>query len=76
VCEVEESPSSRIYGCGSCGHVWRSTEQLNIAIEKIISQYSYRKKVYSKSGSNWKAVDIDDEPEDYEELVVSEWDDE
>jgi hypothetical protein len=76
VCEVEESPSSKFYGCGSCGHVWHSIEQLNVAIDKIISQYSYRKNVYSKSGSNWQAVDIDDEPEEYEELVVSEWDDE
>lgn len=76
VCEVEESPSSTFYGCGSCGNVWRSLKQLNVAIDKIISQYSYRKDVYSKSGSNWQAIDIDDEPEDYEELVVSEWDDE
>ena len=47
-----------------------------MAIDKIISQYSYRKNVYSKPGSSWQAIDIDDEPEDYEELVVSEWDDE
>ena len=75
VCEVEESSTPKSYGCGSCGNVWRSPDELNVAIDKIISQYNYRKDVYLRSGSGWQAVDLDDEPEDYGELVVSEWDD-
>ena len=76
VCEVEQSPAAKFYGCGSCGNVWFSVEQLNTAIDVIISQYRYRKQVYAKAGLNWQAVDLDQEPQDYEKLVESEWDDE
>jgi len=73
VSEVEESSTSKFYGCGSCGNVWSNLDQLRESIEQIISKYAYRQKVYQKSNNVWQGVDLDDEPEDYEELVASEW---
>lgn len=61
------------WGCGSCGTVWNNLESLFSEIELIISKYSYRGQVYTKSGTMYLPVDLDDEPEDYEEMVFAEW---
>ncbi len=39
----------------------------------MLTKHSYRKGVYLKVGSNWHAIDIDLEPENYAELVSEEW---
>ena len=74
--EVEESANSKFYGCGSCGSVWKTLPELFDAIERIISKYKYRKKVYVKSQNGWHGVELIDEPEEYEDSVISEWADE
>ena len=75
VSEIEEG-SSEFYGCGSCGNVWPSLDELNNSIDGIISEHDYRRKAYIKDGNNWAGVELDDEPEDYEELVVKEFENE
>jgi Zn-finger nucleic acid-binding protein len=75
VSEVDDG-DEHFWGCGECGNVWYERAELDEAIAEIIVRFPYRKKVYRQSNGNWQPVPLDDEPEDYEELVEEEWDDE
>lgn len=74
VCEVEDSPAAKFYGCGSCGNVWFSVELLNKAIDNIIDRYPYRQSVYIRAGADWHPVERAREPRDYCARVEMEWD--
>lgn len=73
VSEVDDG-DEHFWGCGECGNVWYDRGELDEAIGDIVSQFPYRKKVYRKSKGSWQPVPLDDEPEDYEELVEEEED--
>jgi hypothetical protein len=74
VCEVEQDASSTFWGCGTCGNVWFKKQSLELDISSAISESDYRAKVYLKTQNGFVGIDIDDEPEDYAELVAEEWD--
>ncbi len=69
---VSEVEDEGFWGCGECGMTWDEREELDDAIQEAIETYPYRKKVYRKTKNGWQPVAIDDEPEDYEELVDEE----
>ena len=71
VSEVDDG-DEHFWGCGECGNVWYEREELDEAIEEIISQYPHRKSVYRRANGNWNPVALDDEPEEYEERVEEE----
>lgn len=58
------------YGCGQCGNVWFSSDELKSDIEWIIQKYEYRKNCYSLDNV---LVALDNEPKNYTELVENEW---
>ena len=71
VSEVDDG-DEHFWGCGECGNVWDERGELNEAIDDIVSQFPYRKKVYRKSKGGWQPVPLEKEPEDYEGLVEDE----
>jgi len=73
VSEVEEDGSSLFYGCGSCGNVWRNRSDLYDAVTSILEKYPYRAAAYLITKEGYFATDLDEEPEDYEERIVDEW---
>jgi hypothetical protein len=74
VSEVEESKNKYILGCGNCGNIWIGRSELYAAILTITKKYPYRASVYIASTEGYSPVDLDEEPEDYVELVVTEFD--
>jgi uncharacterized Zn finger protein len=60
------------YGCGECGSVWKEQKNLFRDIEKSISIYPYRSKVYDKINDKYIAIDSSKEPKDYEKKVSKE----
>jgi hypothetical protein len=71
VSEIDDG-DEHFWGCGECGNVWYERSELDEAIDDIVSQFPYRKKVYRKSKGTWQPVPLEKEPEDYEELVEAE----
>jgi hypothetical protein len=78
VCWVDDG-DEKFWGCGECGNVWFTREELDAAITTIVEKYPYRAKCYVKSGkpaTAWDPAPPEEEPEDYDELVEEEWEDE
>lgn len=62
-----------VYGCGECGNEWTSKADLDRDISTIVGKYPYRAACYAKGESGWLAVEYDQLPENYHELVAGEW---
>lgn len=62
--------------CEECGYEWDEREELNEAVSEIIDKYAHRQACYVKNGDNWDPVPVDQEPEDYQDLVEGELEDE
>lgn len=75
VCEVADDDQT-FWGCGECGNVWPTRDELNAAIDSAIEKRPYRAKCYVRSGKLWEPEPLANEPEDYEELVEEEWEEE
>jgi len=60
------------WGCGECGTVWFTQQDLFEAIEHSIEKYPYRAEVYTKKGNIFFAVPLENEPNNYEETVAKE----
>ena len=71
ISEVDDG-DEHFWGCGECGNIWYDRAELDQAIDEIVSQFSYRKKVYRKSEKTWEPVPLGKEPRNYEELVEAE----
>ena len=74
VSEVEENKDSLFYGCGNCGNIWKNKSTLFESVRSISKKYPYRVSVYLASNDGFTGVSLKEEPEDYDELVTSEWD--
>lgn len=59
------------YGCGQCGNVWFSANDLKQDIELILQKYEHRKYCYQLDNM-LLARPADDEPKNYEMLVENE----
>ncbi|MDN5395687.1 MAG: hypothetical protein L0G39_16100 [Chryseobacterium sp.] len=64
--------SKPFWGCGECGTVWFSKADLFQSITNSIEKYPYRAKVYTKKGNNFHPVPLENEPENYEDVVAQE----
>ena len=60
------------WGCGECGGIWRKKKNLYAEILAIVKKYPYRQVCYKKSGKGWLPAGLDNEPDDYEDLVEQE----
>lgn len=69
--EIEDDEGN-FWGCAECVTVWLKKSTLYAAISDIVKQHPHRQSVYRRSGKTWLPVDLDDEPEDYEERVEAE----
>lgn len=72
ICEVEQEPDPKFWGCGECGTAWFQWEALDRTIDDVISRLTYRRNVYVGTDSRWRGVDPDAEPDNYEALVEEE----
>ena len=75
VCWIDDG-DEKFWGCGECGNVWPTRDELNAAITSAIEAHPYRAKCYVKTADGGDPVPLDAEPEEYEELVEEEWEDE
>lgn len=65
VCFIDE-----FYGCGRCGHVWFSKDELDQAIDEIVQKYPYRNQVYQKIDNTYQPNHS--ELSSYDELTKTE----
>ncbi|MDH6254438.1 transcription elongation factor Elf1 [Chryseobacterium sp. H1D6B] len=65
----EEKP---FWGCGECGTVWNKKSELFQDVKISIEKYPYRAEVYKKKRKGFIPAALEDEPEDYEDLVLAE----
>lgn len=54
VCEVEDRQAV-FFGCGECGNVWQSEDNLARAIELAIGRNPYRLNAYIPVGGYWRS---------------------
>jgi hypothetical protein len=73
VCKVEELKDVFFFGCGECGNVWRSEQDIASAIENAVDRYPYRARAYAMSGDSWKDKPSGSMASDYEQNVALEW---
>lgn len=59
--------------CEECSYEWEGTE-IDEAIEEIVSKFPHRAACYQKANGSWGPAPIENEPDDYDELVESESD--
>ncbi len=65
VCFIDE-----FYGCGECGNVWFSKDELDTAINEIIKKYPYRNQVYQKIDNTYQPNDT--KLPNYDKLIETE----
>lgn len=60
------------FGCGECGNVWKSKNDLFNDIRKIIIKYPYRKKVYIFDKNDIRPMPLTKEPKNYDDMIRKE----
>lgn len=60
------------YGCGECGTVWKDRDDLFAAIKEAVKKHSYRKGVYIFREGDVIPASPEDEPKNYQKLVLKE----
>jgi len=69
---VKPRSGDSFFGCGECGTVWRTRDELNAAIDAILAKCEYRRASYVRTQEGWSGASLEDEDPKYEELVEEE----
>ncbi len=69
---VDDEDDDSFWGCGECGAIWYEKQKLMDEITAIIKQFDYRLACYEQSNGGWVPASLDNEPDEYEDLVYEE----